>query len=590
MATMTHASVVYVHGMGSQKRYQEVSRLVDALDQWADENRTEDGGGRLRGIRPRLEPCRPSGEGEVAYVDVTRLPGTTGAQGRKHVRFYEAYWAPIAAGGTSPRQVLLWIVRQCANPLRALASPWRTRSRLRRALLHHLHASEVDAGGTWTEADFGRLLAAYDAFEEPDARRDHPDGTFADFEDFLDERREAAGSGEDLVPRARAWHRAFVRNELGTLAVLATVLLVLALGVAALVAGAWFLWRYLSGTSLAASLSSAGIDFPVASWESLCAVVGFALSAVGLRGFLRDYAGDVMLWCTYEETDERHRRRRAILDRAVETLRHVLADPDCDRVVVVSHSLGTAIAADALLALGQHDRAREGDPSTCLPLHRLDQLVTLASPVDKIHYFFESYQSREHRYTRVVEDLRGDLGTLPFTVRERAHVHWVNVWDRADVVSGPLTTPTNRTRHDLTVDNVEVGIGSALNPGAAHSAYFTSSLVRGWLYEIIFEGRWSFHPAPPAPAPSPPAAPFPRLGPGAGRRFTALWHSLALAVPWVAVAVLVTRLLGLERSVVEALTHVAFASVALVVLGWLVRRPRRATPPARSRRREPVRA
>jgi hypothetical protein len=47
---------------------------------------------------------------------------------------------------------------------------------------------------------------------------------------------------------------------------------------------------------------------------------------------------------TYEETDEKHRVRAEILDETIDRLQHVLIDPECGRVVVVGHSLGTSTA------------------------------------------------------------------------------------------------------------------------------------------------------------------------------------------------------------------------------------------------------
>lgn len=57
-----YTAVVYFHGMGSQRRYEELSRLVHALDIY-DHLRPEDPGwGRLRFIRAVLE-ARRSGSG-----------------------------------------------------------------------------------------------------------------------------------------------------------------------------------------------------------------------------------------------------------------------------------------------------------------------------------------------------------------------------------------------------------------------------------------------------------------------------------------------------------------------------------------------
>ena len=119
---------------------------------------------------------------------------------------------------------------------------------------------------------------------------------------------------------------------------------------------------------------------------------------------------------------------------------HVLEDEACGRVIVVAHSLGTAVAMDTLLRLGRYNRARdrENPMEGPLPLEKLRCFVTMGSPIDKIHYFFESYRSSYHRYVRVVEALRGDISTAPFAKNRKPHIHWINVWDRGDAISGEV--------------------------------------------------------------------------------------------------------------------------------------------------------
>jgi hypothetical protein len=52
--------------MGSQRRYAEVSRLVDCLDKYAfqDEHET----GVIRDLRTGLEPCRERNKEDVSFI------------------------------------------------------------------------------------------------------------------------------------------------------------------------------------------------------------------------------------------------------------------------------------------------------------------------------------------------------------------------------------------------------------------------------------------------------------------------------------------------------------------------------------------
>ena len=289
---------------------------------------------------------------------------------------------------------------------------------------------------------------------------------------------------------------------------------------------------------------------------NVLAMLSLVLSAVGLTRFIKVYLGDVQFWCTYEETDEKHAKRSAILGQATLVLEHVLADRRCARVVVVAHSLGTAIAMDALLQLGRHNRARTADNPIRgpLPLEKIVVFVTMGSPVDKIHFFFESYRSAYHRYIRVVEGIRGDITEIPFAKNRKPHIHWINFWDRADLVSGALETPAGPRLADLRVDNVEVSSYAFPDPGASHSGYFQHREVIAHLYDVIFKGTADFTFAPKTANGGPDyEAVF--LPSGTGRLSTVIFQGLALVLPWL-----------LATSLVSSMTWGLWLGVAIFVV------------------------
>src|SRR5262249_12071333 len=150
-----------------------------------------------------------------------------------------------------------------------------------------------------------------------------------------------------------------VGAELAHLFVLVTIIGTLAtlLGVLgyAIWLGLGWLWsaNFAEGMRFAAWADSMSKLQPTLA--NVLGVVALVVSAAGLTRFIKVYLGDVQFWCTYEETDEKHVKRRAILDEATVMLEHVLRDERCARVVVVAHSLGTAIAMDALLQLGRYN-------------------------------------------------------------------------------------------------------------------------------------------------------------------------------------------------------------------------------------------
>ena len=179
-ASSRHTCVVYFHGMGEQRRHEEISRLVDVLDTYAHGRELADEnweGGRLRKIEPRFETPLGSLKDDVCYLRVDHVARKNeedrSAEVKVH-RFYEAYWAPVTAGGASAKSVLLWLLRQLVTPFRTLTSPWRDRQRLRRAALLKLGSRYQQSGKAHLRAALKKVFKEYDGFEESGARRTFP--------------------------------------------------------------------------------------------------------------------------------------------------------------------------------------------------------------------------------------------------------------------------------------------------------------------------------------------------------------------------------------------------------------------------------
>jgi hypothetical protein len=491
--TPKYSSVVYVHGIGSQRRYEETSRLVDSLDQFV---RSQDDG-QLVSIKARVEPLRPEARGEpgdvVGYIDTNYYSET---EPRRRVRYYEAYWAPVMAGVSSVRGVLGWLFRQPVRPWRTLFSPWRERQRLRRARLVAL----FERGQRWPEGatrdDFQDLLACYGEFEKLDKQRVYPKGSFDEFLAFIAVRHGKNPSDRRrLETVARAWRAAYRADELRNMFVLTTMALLLLLLAGALITVVLSVLRLDFVLDLARAFrgsEDAGFEATVPLAVSILTLIA---SGLGLAAIPKDYLGDVEAWATYQETDVKNAARNETLERCVTTLTHVLNDPACARVTIVAHSLGTSIAHDALLALKRRNEA-QGSLKTVMdrptPLGKIEHFITLGSPIDKIEYFFESYSSYSHRFKRVVEQFRGDIGTAPFSNRRRPHIHWINYWDEGDIISGALHSPAGEQVYLQHVENVHVASYLFPAPGASHSGYFAHRTVISDLFDIIYRRRWSF--------------------------------------------------------------------------------------------------
>lgn len=528
-------AVVYVHGMGSQRRYEETSRLIDRLDDYVNGRQGGAGAvGMLSAIEARVEPLLPERTGAIGYIETRYSDGTNKPPTR--VRFYEAYWAPVMARTSSAASVARWLFRQPLRPWKTMTAPWRERQRLRRATLVSQFERRRPGTTDITRAEYAALLELYDEFEGPAQRRAHDKGSFAQFLDLIEARTNNPAETARLVDLAKAWRRAYWLEELRNVFVLATMALALVLLGGALVLSVLaILTTALDLETLTGVLSASGAPFK-ADLPTALGVAGSILGLIGFTGFLTQYLGDVEAWATYEETEAKHVARATTLNEAITVLSHVLGpDSACTRVTVVAHSLGCSVAHDALLALARRNRAHAGDPARTVRFEKLQHFVTMGSPIDKIEYFFESYSSRSHRYKRVVENLRGDIGSAPFCDDDGApHIHWVNYWDEGDVISGALHSPACARPGRARIDNVQVASFHFPAPGASHSAYFDHERVIGDMFEMIYRRKHAFDPAPGAATPDD----YERLdfGPGETPVPRGWWQALGLLTPWLSLA------------------------------------------------------
>jgi hypothetical protein len=567
-------AVVYFHGMGSQRRYEETSRLVDSLDRLlVHDHRDGRSRGMLSNIKVRVEPLRAlqASNAIVGYIRAFFSEGPR-AQGGCTVRFYEAYWAPIMAGQKSPWAVLKWMFRQPLRPWRTLRTPWRERQRLRRAALVALFDRGVERPAGARGHDYSKLVELYNSFEGLDAQRRYPAGTFDDFLAFIAE--QSRGKPETAARRqalARTWRSAYRREELRNAFVLTTAALAIVLSAGGVLLSLFALLRALfASPSLTLLLAKVGVPATPEVWPAAVALGAALFSFLGLGKFLTDYMGDVEAWATYEETDEKFTARNKVLEQSMELLTHVLADPACQRVTVVSHSLGTSVAHDSLLALTRRNRAHNAQDPTFgpVPLGKIEHFVTMGSPIDKIEYFFESYASESHRYKRVVEALRGDIGAAPFTRNRKPNIHWVNFWDEGDVISGALHSPASAARFCQHVDNVHVASFPFPAPGSSHSGYFRHRLVIDALFRIIFRREHSFR------ALTPPAPGQERdyesayLDPGEPSGPRRLWFMAALLIPWLSLAGVIAWVFD-ARTAASWLWAPAAAIAVATFLGYL---------------------
>ncbi|WP_205219161.1 hypothetical protein [Desulforhopalus vacuolatus] len=572
-----HVAVIYVHGMGNQRRHEEVSRLVDSIDIYLSNSYRERGEakGYLTKIRPRLELSLNDSKRTETYIRaIHRYASDHDWSHATNVRFYEVYWAPIMAQHSSVRRVLMWLFSQIRRPLQTIMANWRERQRLRRSTLVDLFEHPEKWAAGVNRHDIEELVSLYNKFEKPPALSVFRRGSF---DDFLEFQKRELGKRPDKLKRclalSRLWRSRYRIREaknaflLITLALLLLLLAGIATGLILLVLQQLSGWQVLLPFLNVLPESVASKLQP--TWPT---AFGLAVSLGGLSGvgsFLKTYMGDVESWATYEETDARHERRKRVIERGVDLISHVLKNPDCRRAVIVSHSLGTTVAHDTLLEAVRNNRAHNPTDPIAKPI-RLDKIkhfVTLGSPIDKIHYFFESYKSRCHRYKRVVEELRGDIGNAPFSRNRKPYIHWINYWDEGDIISGALYSPANRREFKHRVDNVHVSNLHFPDPAASHLAYFDNRRVIGDLFDIIYKGAYDLSDAP--------------LIPNTGYDYESIFLNnedkpgrakfytiSAILIPWLLLLGLIFRFLNINTGALVIWSLAAFTS-AFVLIGFL---------------------
>ena len=522
-------AVVYFHGMGEQKRYQEASRLVDSLDRFYRNQNDEE-----KSISEEIEA-----KSEISIADETRTVGYISLKHKsKAYRFYEAYWANITADGVKWLEVLTWLLKQTLVPFKAVFASWREMGRLKRSIFLAEWDSirEKKPGENPTEAHVQKLFELFNKYDLPQTRKRFKRGSFRDFLEYIRENSHDRHKDEEettLLYLARAWRRRYVKNQIISLLVLITLLLAMALVAFALIA---FFGAFTSIFDAGTMKTVYGFVEKVIGANAInpknpVNIFLFALATFVFwysRYFLRTYMGDVYFWVTYEESSTKHLKRIEILKTCIDSLKQVLLNDDCERIIIVAHSLGTTVAYDTLLELARYDTAGQGSfkddkPKTNLKLEKIERFITLASPIDKISYFFENQRSTSYQYLRTVDKIRGSIESEPFTykggkanksARQKGTI-WYNFWDKADIISASLQGVGGREQAVLNIRNVEVRSFLFPNPASAHLAYFDNRNIIHAIYQAAFTNDKELD-----------TQPF-DVNP------TRFWQVLLLAAPWL---------------------------------------------------------
>lgn len=502
-----YTGIIYFHGIGNQRRYEEMSRLVDALDAYSQ---TQDLAtvGAPRGQRLEREVSNVSdAKDSSGFVDYLGFQRRIYPQGQKpkmqgSFKVFEGYWSSIVAKGLSSATVLKWLFKRWNSPIKSLRAPWRAHQRLKLAYLFRLYREEKESENPNKRlfSVYEGLADAYHEYNSSEAIKSHTKGSFESFKSsFIDTCSEISANDKAEAKRvAKLWRDRFCLSQWRIqFALLTFVFGIIGLFVALLFGTAPHLTNHLLGM---VGLESFAKSIP----QLLPAVWSLGLSAAVLflagitRYALRNFVADIVFWTAREGQSDLYESRLEIRESAVNTIQHALLDDDCERLIIIAHSLGTSVAYEALLELGRRRDAigkTSADGKKAYPYEKISHFITAGSPIETIHYFFDLINSPAHRYNRVADTLKGSSEDHPFRMNGHRNIEWINLHAAADPVSSELYLPARKRIPDI--QEIEVVSQFEPDPAAAHSGYFKVDTAVAHMFEAVFKTKTNTitHPA-----------------------------------------------------------------------------------------------
>lgn len=485
MPSDRYTALLSVHGIGRHDASRNAGALLEALE---NEARRHDGDRIfLAETRTILEPHRddPS-QPDVAAIEVLQL--RRGRRKRisrsRRARVYEVNWSPETRNAVSASAMLVWLGKLFVTTILPRADNWLRSPRLRRAQLH----ASMPANETNGERHARTMLAssyrkfrgtAGQEYRRSEGIKTH--ASFQQFRDFAAERTRRAYPTERLLAAATRWASTNLPAEDSIKRISNIAASIFLTTVALLAADLLLLVRY--------PLDSISVGYlTILSIPTITILIVVA----GLHYAMSRIISDIRYWSAISENERYSEIRRAVLTKTVRMITHIVEDPDCERLVIVSHSLGTTIAYDALREIGRQNRARTTlTDRKQVPIEKLRDFITLGSPIDKIACLFEPDGGKTFREAELNEDVRGDLSQAPFFIGGNPAIRWTNFWDRADPISDPLFTPLGSKASGDTfltapIFNIEVANTSGFDPVGSHVTYLENPDITRTIFSSAF--------------------------------------------------------------------------------------------------------
>jgi hypothetical protein len=187
--------------------------------------------------------------------------------------------------------------------------------------------------------------------------------------------------------------------------------------------------------------------------------------------------GDVVIYTTSDVRSDKYEIRQKMLNGAVAQMKQLMDNNSYDQIIVAAHSLGSAIAYDAINRI-MLDANTKGDPSTHAS-RKIAGLVTFGSPLDKIAFYFGERTGEECVVQRQILDHFHNFKKVKLAVPSEAkpsivvkdpvkdhfeRMKWLNFYHTKDFLGGALDVYNAR--------NIRC-TKPAANGSQAHASYWS---------------------------------------------------------------------------------------------------------------------
>jgi pimeloyl-ACP methyl ester carboxylesterase len=473
-----HTSIIYFHGIGSPRQHVSLTSFLDGFDlqgQREDFNEL----GRPRSFKYKSEVLEDGSTQD--FIQFTRIKKFQKKHTVvKYVRAYEGYWGDDHFKHMGLIAFFSWLFSILLNSILALISPWRKYPALR---IRYLGLISDEFKGPLNQEKLERL---YKDFENWENRKLYSSGSFSEFKKFLSHKTVLKQYGDFRV-LAESWRRRYLydvairnlKNFLFVVVLFGFLLLLL---------------------FICFEISEVLLSFiHVTRFEQLSAFMFAAATFYILINIvwvvIRRRISDIAAWTLDSESDENYAVRQRRVDGAMKLIRQVISDPMCTDCIIVGHSLGSAVAVEALLREARRCEAvnisAEEKVSAIENIRKIRFVFTVGSPIENIFSRFQSDGTFSHRYSRLTEQRSLSLSSHPFTVEGYdGGAVLVNFWSRFDPISAEILSLRRAlNQRSEPIFNIESFPKGAPSLTKAHSGYFFDPSVISPIYRAVMTGK-----------------------------------------------------------------------------------------------------